>query len=191
MRACCLRRTTPLLLVTCLVSGCVSPGMSLESMKEMMPERSPELDKLNMLAGDWITEGQVQFIGMDEPIKTTGTSHASWACDGRFLMDHSDYDMGPLGPMKGVSVWGWDAQRKRFVFWWFDGFGESAQGTARYDGSARTWHISTHGQSSRCRVKNQGTIRLVDDDTLEWTWTQRSVWGFPKYADMKGISRRQ
>ncbi len=180
-----------LILAACLMPGCASPGMSLESMKAMMPERSSELDKLNMLAGDWVTEGQVQFIGMDEPIHTTGTSHAQWECDGRFLMDRSDYDMGPLGPLKGVSMWGWDAQRKQFAFWWFDGFGESASGTARYDEGAKTWHITTRGQSTRCNVKNKGTIKVLDDNTLAWTWEQWSVWGFPKYADMKGVSRRK
>jgi len=174
-----------------MTTACSTPPMSLDAMKAMMPVRPPELDTLQMLVGDWTTEGQVQFIGMDEPMTTTGTSSAAWACDKRFLIDRSEYDMGPLGPMKGVSVWGWDPQRRRFVFWWFDGFGESASGTARFDESAKMWHISTRGQSTRCSVKNKGTIRMLDENTLEWTWAQWSAWGFPKYADMKGVSRRR
>jgi len=178
-------------LLPAMTAACTAPPMTLDAMKAMMPPRPQQLQALDMLVGDWVTEGQVQFIGMEEPIATKGTSSARWECDKRFLIDHSDYDMGPLGPMKGVSVWGWDPQHRRFVFWWFDGFGESASGTARYDRDARTWHISTHGQSTRCSVKNSGTIRLIDDNTLEWTWVQYSAWGFPKYADMKGISRRR
>lgn len=179
------------LLLLGLTTACSAPPMSFEAMKAMMPDRPPELDALDMLVGDWTTEGQVQFIGADEPITTTGTSSARWECDKRFLIDRSDYDMGPLGPMKGVSIWGWDSQRKRFAFWWFDGFGESASGTARYDSSAKIWHISTRGQSTRCNVKNKGTIKMLDANTLEWTWEQWSAWGFPKYADMKGVSRRR
>jgi len=184
----------PLALVSLLLgmtTACSAPPMSLEAMKARMPPRPPELDTLQMLAGDWTTDGHVQFIGMDEPIATTGTSSARWECDRRFLIDRSDYDMGPLGPMKGVSVWGWDPQRKEFAFWWFDGFGESASDTARYDKSAKVWHITTNGQSTRCNVKNRGTIRMVDENTLEWTWEQFSAWGFPKYADMNGVSRRK
>lgn len=177
----------------CLVTmtACSAPPMSFEAMKAMMLPRSPELDALEMLAGDWTTEGQVQFIGMDEPITTTGTSSAAWACDKRFLIDRSEYDMGPLGPMTGVSIWGWDPQRKHFVFWWFDGFGERATGTARYDKNAKVWHIITRGQSTRCNVKSKGTIKMIDANTLEWTWEQWSAWGFLKYADMKGVSRRK
>jgi hypothetical protein len=127
---------------------------------------------------------------MEEPASTTGSSNAAWACDRRFLVDRSEYDMGPLGPMTGINVWGWNAQRRRFTFSWFDSFGESATGHARYDVRDRTWHIRTTGQSTRCSVKNKGTIHVVDGDTLEWTWETRSQWGFPKYAEYRGTSRR-
>ncbi len=61
----------------------------------------------------------------------------------------------------------------------------------RYATSATAWHISTRGQSARCNVKNKGTIKMLDENTLEWTSEQWSVWGFPKCAGMKGVNRRK
>lgn len=174
-----------------LVSGCQPGVTSLEAFRESLPPRPSELDRLETLAGTWNTEGTVWFIGMKKPGRATGSSHTEWACDKRFLIDRSTYDMGPLGPMTGINVWGWDAQRHRFTFSWFDSFGETATGHARYDESAKTWHIHTSGHSSRCSVNNRGTIRVVDDHTLEWSWVTRSAWGFPKYAEYRGTSRRR
>lgn len=173
------------------IFGCQPNVTSLEAFRESMPPRPPELRRLDALAGAWETEGTVWFIGMDEPTRTTGSSDAVWTCDRRFLLDRSEYDMGPLGPMTGINVWGWDAQRDRFTFSWFDSFGESATGHAHYDERDGTWRIHTRGQSTRCSVKNKGTIRVVDENTLEWSWETWSAWGFPKYAEYRGISRRR
>lgn len=32
---------------------------------------------------------------------------------------------------------------------------------------------------------------MLDENTLEWTWEQWSIWGFPSCAEMKGVSRRK
>lgn len=172
------------------MSGCAQQGFDIEQLKQRIPPRAEALDRLNMLLGAWETEGEVRFIGTKEVIHTRGTSVARWECDGRFLVDRSSYEMGPLGPMSGISVWGWDPQRKRYLMWWFDGFGESASGSASYSESTRTWRIRTRGRSSICNVVNHGTIRMIDNDTLEWTWTQWDAWHILKYAEMKGTSRR-
>jgi hypothetical protein len=173
-----------------MLSGCAPHEFDIEQLKERLPPRAAELDRLDMLAGRWETEGTVRFIGAKDPITTRGTSEAQWECDRRFLVDRSSYDMGPLGPMGGISVWGWDPQRRRYLMSWFDGFGESASGWARFDESTRTWRIETRGRSTLCHVVNHGTIRMIDDDTLEWTWTQWDAWHILKYAEMKGASRR-
>ena len=165
--------------------------MSLEDMRAMRPGRSAELERLDMLAGDWTTEGTVEFITAREPIHTTGENHSAWECDGRFLVERASFDMGALGPMTGISIWTWDAGARRYRMWWFDSFGESASGTARFDDRAMTWHIKTRGQNGFCRVRSRGTIRQIDCDTLEWTWRQNAFMGLFKIADMKGVSRRK
>ena len=43
------------LLVTLTSFGCM-PKMSVQDIKNMQPTRPPELDRLDALLGDWVTE---------------------------------------------------------------------------------------------------------------------------------------
>ncbi len=178
-------------LILTLSSGCLAPKFDLEAVKKLIHDRPAQLDALNMLVGKWKTQGEVKMIGMDEPILTSGTSEAVWECDGRILMDRATYDMGPMGPMSGVSIWTWDASQKQYRMWWYDSFGETAQGTARYDEKTRTWHFKNRGRSSLCNVISKGTIRMIDQDHLEWTYDQWDAWGILKFSTMKGTSTRK
>jgi len=171
-------------------SGCRMPSYDLDRIKEQLAQRPVELNRLDQLAGKWKTSGTIKFIGIDEPIHTTGTSEAAWECDGRLLVERSQFDMGPLGPMSGLSVWSWDENKRRYGMQWFDSFGEQTRGHARYDEDTKTWHISTRGRSSLCNVATRGTVRVIDHDTLEWTWDQWDAWGILQFAEMRGMSQR-
>lgn len=173
------------------VSGCVAPRMSVDELKARLPARPSELDRLNMLVGAWDTAGTVKLIGMDDPIETTGRSVARWSADGWLLIDESEYDMGSLGRMSGVSLWTWDDRAKVYRVYWFDSFGERASGTARFDEATRTWRMKTSGRSAVCSVMSQGEIQLLDDGRLAWTYDQWDGWGFMKFAEMRGTSTRR
>lgn len=171
--------------------GCVPRDMDLADMKNMIPPPAPQLKELERLQGDWTTKGTIQFIAAKEPVLTTGSNSAAWECDGRFLVDRSTYDLGPLGQMTGISIWTWDANDKTYRMWWFDGLGESARGTARFDGDSQTWHVRTRGTNGRCSVLSRGTLRHVDSDHLEWTWKQWDGWRIFKISEMNGTSTRR
>ena len=156
-----------------------------------MPKRTAEFDHLDMFVGEWETTGEIKMIGVDEPFKITGTSSAKWECDKRLVVDRAEYDMGPLGSMTGVTVWGFEPKSGKFRMWWFDSFSESATGRASYDEKTRTWSMKTKGKNAWCNIVNKGTIRQVDNDTLEWTWTQWDAWHIWKISEMKGTSRRK
>lgn len=173
------------------VVGCMPRDMDIAALKNMMPPPAPQLRELQRLTGDWTTEGTIEFIAAKEPIQTRGSNSAAWECDGRFLIDRSTYDMGPLGAMTGMSIWTWDAGDQCYRMWWFDGFGESARGTARYDADNRTWHVRTRGTNGRCSVLSRGTIHHVDDDHLDWTWKQWDGWRIFKISEMRGTSTRR
>ena len=181
----------PALMTVVLGTGCLTPRFDLETVKQLIHNRPEELNALNMLVGRWETTGEVKMIGMDEPIQTKGTGYAEWECDGRILVDRSEYDMGVMGPMSGVSIWTWDAAKKQYRMRWYDSFGETAAGTARYDEAARTWHFKNRGRSSLCNVISKGTIKWIDENTLAWTYDQWDAWGLLKFSTMKGTSQRK
>ncbi len=173
-----------------LLNGCLQRNFDLEKVKEMIPEPSPELEKLNMLVGNWETSGRVKMLGLQEPLITKGTSEAIWECDGRFLTDRSHFELGELGPMSGMSIWTWDTKHRKYRMWWFDGFGETAKGFATFDEASQTWHIKTRGRNGWCSVISKGTIHRVDENTLAWTWKQWDGWHLFKIGDMSGTSTR-
>lgn len=171
--------------------GCLQPHFDLAQIKEMMPKRTADFDHLAMFVGEWETKGEIKMIGVDEPFAITGTSSAKWECDKRLVVDHATYDLGPLGAMTGISVWGFEPKAKRFRLWWFDSFSESAVGRASYDEETRTWTMKTKGKNAWCRIVNKGTVRQIDADNLEWTWTQWDAWHIWKISEMNGTSRRK
>lgn len=173
------------------VSGCASCGFDIELVKSRIPVRPAELDRLNALAGKWRTEGEVRMLGLAEPIRTMGRSEAGWECDRRLLVERSQFDMGALGPMSGVSVWSYDPRAGTYEMHWFDSFGESAKGWARYDERRREWRMRVRGRNAVTDIVADGTIRIIDDDTVEWTWKQYDAWHIIRFADMKGRSVRE
>lgn len=174
-----------------LAAGCMPRDLDPSTLRSMIPPPAPQLRELNRLEGDWKTSGSIRFLAAREAIETTGENTAAWACDGRYLVDRSTYTLGPIGTMSGVSIWTWDDREKRYRIWWFDGLGESAQGTARFDAGSRTWQIRTRGSNGRCSVRSHGTIRHVNKDHLEWTWRQWDGWGIFRISEMRGTSVRQ
>ncbi len=177
--------------VALLETGCLQPRMTLDDLKAKLPARPAELDRLNMLVGEWDTAGTIKMIGMDAAIETTGHNVARWSADGWLLIDESTYDMGALGTMSGVSLWSWDDRAKRYRVDWYDSFGERASGYAYYDEVSHVWHLKTSGRSALCSVANKGTIKVIGDGHLVWTYDQWDAWGFLKFSEMRGRSQRR
>jgi len=171
-------------------AGCL-PKMTVEELGSFQPVRPAELDKLDMLLGSWETAGEVEMAILDEIVYTSGTNEAKWSLDRRMIVDHAELDMGPLGKLTGFTVWMWDEAIGKYRMWWFDSMGEFAEGTVTYDESTRTWHIKTSGSKYGYSTSGTGTIRQIDEDTLEWTWREGDAWGFVKLADMRGVSTRR
>ncbi|MBI1827523.1 MAG: DUF1579 family protein [Planctomycetes bacterium] len=181
--------TLLMLLATISCGGCCFHGMSNDELAKMRPSRPEALDRLNMLAGDWETTGEIRMAFANEVIRTHGHNYADWDVDRHLLVDHSEMDMGPMGLMSGLTVWGYDESKGRYRMSWFDSFGEASTATARFHEMDRTWHMKMKGRMHGFTICGTGTIRHVDENTLEWTWIER-VWGIYEVANMKGTSQR-
>lgn len=172
------------------LAGCM-PTMTIEQMKEMMPDRPAELDLLNMIAGRWEGTGTMKFTFLEEVIEIQNTDTATWECDNRVLINRGTYEMGELGTMTGIEIWTWDDKAGKFRTQWFDSFGMTANGTAKFDEETKTWHKRVRGKGpDGHKTVQEGTITYIDADTLEWTWTEWSSFKLFKIAEMSGTSRR-
>ncbi len=169
--------------------GCI-PKMSVEEIREFQPERPAELDRLSMFLGDWETRGTIELAMLDEPIATSGRNHAEWTLDGRAVEDKSELEMGPFGHVKGKTLWAWDAALGKYRMWWFDTLGETSEVVATFNQRTDTWHMKAKGQKYGRHTSGSGTIRRIDENTLEWTWNEASASGLIRFAKMRGTSRR-
>ena len=172
-----------------LLAGCHAPGSAAHSCLQR-PSPPTELRQLDALAGSWETTGEVRLAVLDEPFQTRGSNRAEWTLDGRLLADYAALEMGPMGHVSGMSLWMFDSSIKRFRMSWFDSLGEVSEAIVRFDERTRTFHMRAVGAKYGFRTSGRCRLRVVDSDTLEWTWKDYDSLGLIKFADMHGISRR-
>jgi hypothetical protein len=166
------------------------PKLSVDQIAQYQPEKPPELARLDMFLGEWETIGTIELAMLDEPIATRGRNRAHWALDGYVLADQADLEMGPFGRIRGTTLWTYDPAIGKYRMWWFDTLGETSSVVATFDDRSQTWRMKAAGQKYGRRTSGRGTIRRIDNNTLEWTWDEASGSGLIRFAKMRGISRR-
>lgn len=178
-----------------LLTGCKMPLMGCQitpaDIVAMQPQRAPELDRLERLLGSWDTEGSISMMSMETPVHTTGHNEASWALDRRFLIEHAELDMGELGKITGMSIWWWDPAIRKYRMEWLDSLGETSHAVVTFNERTDTWHMKAVGQKYGHKTSGRGTLKHIDDNTLEWTWKEYDSLGLFQLADMKGTSKRK
>jgi hypothetical protein len=173
-----------------MLAGCM-PTLTVEKLKEQMPERPVELDKLDMFIGQWEATSEMKMCVLEEPLTGIGTTTVSWGLDRRYLVEQGEYDMGELGKMEGTGYWTYDPKSKKYRTWWFDSYGASGQGTAKYCEKSRTWKFKAKSRGFMGKSIGKGTATFVDDDTIEWTWTERDGTGLFKVMEITGTNKRK
>ena len=95
--------------------------------------------------------------------------------------------------MLGTGLWVWDSQAKLFRYGSVDNYGMIMTGTARYDDKAGIWHMkgethdTVHGQKS----SGEGTLKMPDANTMEWSFAEWDCLHLTKIMEMKGTSHRK
>lgn len=185
-----------------LVAGC-SESQPKMSMEEMMakPTPAPELAKLNPLVGTWV--GTAEMIkptpeemakmmppGSTEPMsnKFNGGGRWEWTMNGLVLKSDGWHEMGPGQRANMVEYMGWDPRTKKYWTYYLDDWGNRGHGTMTLSADGKTFtgdSTGTDGQGNP--TKGHGTMTIVDNNTITWTWEERGAMGEMK---LKGTSKR-
>lgn len=170
--------------------GCM-PKMTIAEMKAMMPQRPPELDKLNDFVGTWEFTGESRMPMLDEPIAVSGTGETKWDKTGWFVVSDGVFRMEGFDEARGHETWTYDAHSKKYRSTWVDSMGSTGTGTATYRDDTNTWTMkaSAHGPFGKTTMK--GCMKLVDKNTMEWSWSEYAMCGLMKTMEMTGTSRRK
>ena len=171
-------------------TGCM-PKFTVEQLSEMRPERPAEMDKLNAFAGKWEMEGQAKMSVVDEMLKIGGTADAKWEGDGWYLVNNAVMNMEGMGEMKAVETWTYDAHSKKYRSIWVDNMGSVGTGEGRHDEKTDTWYFTASSHGPMGKVSMKGTAKVIDENTMEWTWTEDGCMGLCKTMEMTGTSRRR
>jgi len=171
--------------------GCQQPGGMAQGDEMAPPPRAAELDELETWVGSWTTDGEMIMYTPDGeqkgPAKGSGTTR--WVCDKRAILSEMEFDMGEDGTMKGIELMTWDPKGKVYRSWWVDSYGSSAEGTMWKDKKTGEWISRGKGVNpDGASTSAKGTMKKIDDKTMEWTFTEYDAWGFNKTMRITGTS---
>ncbi len=174
-----------------LAAGCQPP--TDEQIAEMMkqPPRPAEHDRLDMWVGSWSGDAVAKMPGGKE-MKGSGSSTVQWSTDNWILVENWQHTMGEHDLMKGVSLFWWDNNKKKYRMAWANNYGGHGEGSMKYDEATKTWNMKaeeTHGKSGR-ESKGRGTVKMPDDNTMEWSYTALGLFGNKEF-EVSGTSRKQ
>lgn len=185
-----IRKLTFASIAAVVLTGC-GPKMTVEDMKAMIQQRPAELDKLNAFAGKWEFTGESKMGGLDEVLKISGTSEANWEGNNWYLVSRATFNMGDLGEMQGIETWTYDTHTKKYRSTWTDSTGSMGAGMSTYNEKTNTWHMRATSHGPFGKTTGRGQVKLIDANTMEWSWNEYALGGLIKTGEMTGTSRRR
>ena len=102
------------------------------------PKPAPELSKLDYLAGDWISDGDMKPGPMGPGGKMSSTDEVHWMDGKFFLVMHSKFK-GAMGDGMALAVMGYDPEKKVYTYNEFNSMGQVNHSEGTVDGDTWTW----------------------------------------------------
>lgn len=176
--------------------GCKGPEMTEEMMKDMAQKRKvrgPEFDVLDRLVGTWEGKATMEMEGTEKTSTWTSVSTNMWDEEHRYLIEHSEMEMGDMGKSHGVGLWTWSPDKKKYVSWWFDGMGMVYEGEAEYDLKTDCFTMDMKGRDlyEGHTWSGDGKMCFVDDDNTTFEIEEYALWGLIEIMEMEGTSTRR
>ena len=122
------------------------------------PQPGPEQERLQVIIGKWINEGETAATPETPAVKITASDVYEWATGGFFVV-HPAY--GRIGDVSvgGVEIIGYDTAAGHYKSYFFDSQGNFNVEDITIDGNTWLWQ----GNATRC------TAVFSDDSKTFWT----------------------
>lgn len=129
------------------------------------PKPGPEHQKLAYFVGKWAVEGEMKPSSFGPGGKFTYTETCSWFSGGFAVTCHSD-GKTPEGPFTELSILGYDAGEKTYVYFATSSLGENIFSRGSVEGDTWTWANETnmYGKPGRVRF----TLKQVSADSATY-----------------------
>ncbi len=130
---------------------------------------APELERLRVFIGRWITEGETVGSTEAPPVTIVASDVYQWLPGGHFVMHPAYGRIGPTG-VGGLEVIGYDSATGQYATHFFDSEGNTSRQTLSQRGGTWTWQ----DEHARCTaVFTDGGKTLTarherSDDGVHW-----------------------
>ena len=165
---------------TMLLTACLTViafvAVSTEAQMSM-PKPAPEVSKLDYLAGDWISEGDMKPGPMGPGGKITSTDQVKWM-EGKFFIVMDSKFKGAMGDGTALAVMGFDPDKKVYTYNEYNSMGQvnHSEGTITGD----TWNWTSDENMGGQTFKGRYTMKVlsptaysfkyeVSQDGTSWT----------------------
>lgn len=131
---------------------------------------TPELQRLNVFIGRWLTEGETVPPDGAEAESIVASDVYQWVPGGQFIMHPAYGRIGPDG-VGGLEIIGYDASTEQFQTHFFDSQGNTQRETLSFRDGIWTWL----GNRTRCKGVFSDDGRTLtaqherSDDGEHWT----------------------
>lgn len=183
-----------------LLGGCTRPSSTTMTLPTK-PSPAPELAKLERFMGKWTGSADLVFpsredlkkrlpAGSSEPQTTFANGEtAAWSLGGMHLRRDGWFEMPGGQKQHYVEYVTWDAREKKFRTSMVSDWGDFSDGWMTLSADGLSAEMKTSGYDAAGNLTTgHATMRFVDDDTIEWTWSEKGPHGA---MTLRGKNRRR
>jgi len=152
------------------------------------PQPTAEHHELEMWVGTWSGQAEMKPGPFGPGGPMTWTQTCTWFEGGTFHVVCRSEETSPMGPMKGLGIIGYKAEKKVYTHYGVDSSGWSgyAEGTRTGD----TWEFQSQETIGDTTFHSRYRMTLVSPNTMEFTWSM-SEDGTNWVVMMEGTSEKQ
>ena len=133
-------------------------GTSLSQEQAKTPKPGPEYESLKYFVGKWNFEFEMKQSAFGPAGKVEGTDRNEMMPGGFFLISHSK-GKGTMGEIRGLSIFGYDANEKVYTYYSVNNWGEHELAKGTVDGTTWTWNAES--EIGGKDVKTRFTVNQV------------------------------
>ncbi len=184
-----------ILLSLSMIVGCQQPHKEHATAggPPRKPARPAELAKLEPMVGHWRGTAEVVFpeipknSGKQESF--VGESTSAWAMDGMWLKTDGWHEMPDGQKQSYIEYITWDAKANKFHSFYMSDWGDCGESWMSVSADGKQFDVLSTGANHEGKSrKGQGSMTLVDHNTMKWTWSETGPDGTMK---IQGTSTRQ
>jgi hypothetical protein len=131
------------------------------------PKPGPEVAKLDYLAGNWISDGDMKPGPMGPGGKFTQTTDIHWMEGNFFLVMHAKVE-GAMGKWTSIAVMGYDQTKKAYTYNEFDSTGDAGASVGTVDGD--TWTFTSDENMGGTTFKGRYTMKVLSPTSYTYKY---------------------